>query len=177
SATRGPVPARPAARPAPRRQAVAEVPAPMVRSAGVLADSAPTAAPAPVPLELHLVVERWDELIRLMRAQGNAVLADALQNGVPVAVSARGGGEVTIQQDAPNPFQAQVVEEKHAELVAALRRWFTGVTRVTISSEAPGATPKRLTDAMIRSERMARLRQQNPLLGAAIDVLDLEVVD
>jgi hypothetical protein len=112
-----------------------------------------------------------------MRAEGKPVLADALQNGMPTAVSARGGGEITIQQDSPNPFQAQVIEEKHSEIVMALRRWFTGVSRVTVSSDAPAEAPKRLTDAMIRSERLDRLRQQNPLLGAAIDVLDLDVAD
>jgi DNA polymerase III subunit gamma/tau len=154
-----------------------DAPAPSAPTPRVLADSAPTEAPRPVPLELHLVAERWDELIQRVRDGGKAVLADALQNGVPTAVSARGGGEVTIQQEAPNPFQAQVIEEKHAEIVAELRRWFTGVTRVTVSSEAPAAAPKRLTDAMIRSERLARLRLQNPGLGAAIDALDLDVVD
>ncbi len=169
-------PRPPSPRPAASR-VVTDAPAPLAEPARVLADSAPTEAPKPVPLELHIVAERWDELIQRMRDEGKAVLADALQNGVPVAVSARGGGEVTIQQDAPNPFQAEVIEEKHAEIVAALRQWFTGVSRVTVSSEAPGKAPERLTDAMIRSERLARLRQQNPLLGAAIDVLDLDVVD
>ena len=160
-----------------RRPVTTDAPAPLAEPARVLADSAPNEAPKPVPLELHLVAERWDELIQRMRAEGNAVLADALQNGVPVAVSAKGGGEVTIQQEAPNPFQAQVIDEKRAEVVSALRQWFTGVSRLTVSSEAPAEAPKRLTDAMIRSERLARLRQQNPLLGAAIDVLDLDVVD
>ena len=161
----------------PPRQVAADAQAPLAAPGRVLADSAPGEAPKPVPLALHLVVERWDELVKRMRAEGKAVLADALQNGMPSAVSARSGGEVTIQQEAPNPFQAQVIEEKHSEIVAALRQWFTGVTRVTVSTEAPAEAPKRLTDAMIRGERLARLRQQNPLLGAAIDVLDLDVVD
>ncbi len=168
---------RPLSSPRAASRVVTDAQAPLAAPARVLADSAPTEAPKPVPLELHIVAERWDELIQRMRDQGKAVLADALQNGVPVAVSAKGGGEVTIQQDAPNPFQAEVIEEKHAEIVAALRQWFTGVSRVTVSSGAPGKAPERLTDAMIRSERLARLRQQNPLLGAAIDVLDLDVVD
>ncbi|HEX8725081.1 MAG TPA: DNA polymerase III subunit gamma/tau [Gemmatimonadaceae bacterium] len=169
-----PVPPAPAA---PPRPVIADAPAPLAAPARVLADSAPTEAPKPVPLALHLVAERWDDLVQRIRAEGKPVLADALQNGVPTAVSARGGGEVTIQQDSPNPFHAQVIEEKHAEIVAALRHWFTGVSRITVSSDAPAEAPKRLTDAMIRSERLARLRQQNPVLGAAIDVLDLDVVD
>ncbi len=169
--------ARPQAEPGAVRAVVADAPAPLAPPSRILADAAPTEAPGPVPLELHLVVERWDALIDRMRAGGKAVLADALRNGIPVAVSARGGGEVTIQQEAPNPFQAQVIDEMRAEIVGALREWFTGVSRVTVSSEAPAEAPKRLTDAMIRSERLARLRQQNPVLGAAIDALDLDVVD
>jgi hypothetical protein len=143
----------------------------------VLADAAPDAAPRPVPLDLNLVTERWDELIQRCRASGKAVLADALENGMPSAVSARGGGEIAFRQDAPNPFHAQVIEEKHADVVAILREWFTGLARLTVSSETGADAPKRLTDAMIRGERMAKLRLQNPLLGAAIDVLDLDVVD
>ena len=172
-------PARAAARPsrASSPPVVSDAPASLAAPARVLADSAPTEAARPVPLELHLVTARWDDLVQLMRDEGQAVLADALQNGLPSAVSAKGGGEVIVQQEAPNPFQAQVIEEKRAEVVTALRRWFTGVARVAVSSEAPAEAPKRLTDAMIRSERLARLRQQNPVLGAAIDVLDLDVVD
>ena len=169
--------AAPAARRPSERPAAPDAPAARASTTRVLADSAPDGAPRPVPLELHRVVERWDELIQRMRAEGKPVLADALQNGMPVAVSARGGGEITLRQDSPNPFQAEVIEEKHAEVVAALRRWFTGVARVSVSADAPGEAPKRLTDEMIRSERLARLRQQNPVLGAAIDVLDLDVAD
>ena len=36
---------------------------------------------------------------------------------------------------------------------------------------------KRLTDDMLRQERLASLRKRDPLLGAAIDALDLDVVD
>ncbi|HUX32441.1 MAG TPA: DNA polymerase III subunit gamma/tau [Gemmatimonadaceae bacterium] len=172
-------------RPAPRQAApaaattpvVADAPAPRAPEPVVLADASPTSTPRPVPVEIHLVTERWDELVQRVRAAGMGVLATALENGLPAAVSAKGGGEITIQQDEPNPFHAQVIEEKRAEVVAILREWFTGVARITVSAEAGREAPKRLTDEMIRSQRLAKLRLQNPLLGAAIDVLDLDVVD
>jgi len=34
-----------------------------------------------------------------------------------------------------------------------------------------------LTDAMVRSERIASLRKQDPVLDAAIDALDLDLAD
>lgn len=84
---------------------------------------------------------------------------------------------MVIQQKEPNPFHAEVIEEKHAEILAILRESFTGVARISVSTTGQGDAPKRLTDAMIRSQRLDKLRQQNPILGAAIDVLDLDVVD
>ncbi|MDE3053577.1 MAG: hypothetical protein KGJ70_06805, partial [Gemmatimonadota bacterium] len=143
----------------------------------VLADAPPGSAPRPESLDLHRVVARWDELKARVRGAGMSVLASALENGMPSAVSAQGGGEITIRQDEPNPFHAEVIEEKHAELLAIVREWFVGVSRITVASGAQAAPPKRLTDEMIRSQRLDRLRQQSPLLGTAIDVLDLDVVD
>jgi hypothetical protein len=173
-------PAAPAA-PAPSVRAVqkpaTDVPAPVAAQPHVLADAAPNAAPRPVPLELNLVTERWDDLIQRVRGSGRAVLADALENGMPAAVSAKWGGELTFQQDVPNPFHAQVIDEKASEVLAILREWFTGLARISVSAQGQAEAPKRVTDEMIRSDRLAKLRAQSPVLGAAIDVLDLDVVD
>lgn len=170
-----PPPPAPSVRSVPKP--AADAPAPVPSQARVLADAAPTAAPRPVPFDLNLVIERWDDLIQRVRGSGRAVLADALENGMPSAVSAKGGGELTFQQDVPNPFHAQVIDEKSSEVLAILREWFTGVARIHVSSEGEAEAPKRVTDEMIRSDRLAKLRQANPVLGAAIDVLDLDVVD
>ena len=35
----------------------------------------------------------------------------------------------------------------------------------------------RLTDEMVRSERLTALRRRDPVLGAAIDALDLDLAD
>jgi hypothetical protein len=37
--------------------------------------------------------------------------------------------------------------------------------------------PKRVTDEMVKSERLNGLRRKDSLLDAAIDVLDLEIVE
>ena len=44
-------------------------------------------------------------------------------------------------------------------------------------SKAVTVPPKRLTDEMVRAERIAALKKRDPVLSAAIDALDLEVAD
>ena len=180
--SRAPAPPRrdaaPAVRePAPPRPVPADAPAPHTAAPVPLADAPVSPVAAQVPLDLNVLAGRWDQLVDRVRATGMGVLAAALQNAMPSAVSTRDGGEVTVRLDEANPFHAQAIEEKRSEILAILREWFTGVSRITVMSEAQAAAPKRLTDEMIRSERLAKLRQRNPVLGAAIDVLDLDVVD
>ncbi|HVB30339.1 MAG TPA: DNA polymerase III subunit gamma/tau [Gemmatimonadaceae bacterium] len=180
--SRAPAPPRrdaaPAVRePAPPRPVPADAPAPQKAAPVPLADAPVSPVAAQVPLDLNVLAGRWDQLVDRVRATGMGVLAAALQNAMPSAVSTRDGGEVTVRLDEANPFHAQAIEEKRSEILAILREWFIGVSRITVMSEAQAAAPKRLTDEMIRSERLAKLRQRNPVLGAAIDVLDLDVVD
>jgi hypothetical protein len=61
-----------------------------------------------------------------------------------------------------------------------VRREFTGVTRVLLRrSDAPAAPggARRLTEDALRADKIAKLRKRDPLLGKAIDVLDLELID
>jgi hypothetical protein len=51
------------------------------------------------------------------------------------------------------------------------------VTRVSIRRSDRAAPAQRMTDEAIREERVAMLRKRDPLLGAAIDELDLELLD
>ena len=41
----------------------------------------------------------------------------------------------------------------------------------------PGEPPRRLTAESVRSERLAMLRRRDPTLDAAVDALDLELLD
>ena len=106
------------------------------------------------------------------------MLATALAHASPAAVTA--AGVVTIELDEPNDIYAHAVSTARAEIAAALREWFVGVERVELRRDesAPAAPPpKRITDEMVRAERIAALRKRDPVLGAAIDALDLEVAD
>ncbi|MEO7086986.1 MAG: DNA polymerase III subunit gamma/tau, partial [Gemmatimonadaceae bacterium] len=148
---------------------------------------APVAAPQRSPdaarrpfavLEINKVAESWDELVEKMRVSGKPMLATALEHASPVAVSA--SGLVTIALDEPNDIYAHAITTGRSEIVAALAERFARVDRVELrrdESAAPSAPPKRLTDEMVRAERIAALRKRDPVLRAAIDALDLDVVD
>jgi DNA polymerase-3 subunit gamma/tau len=174
----GPSPfARPEPRPAPRADGfgtraepvTAPQPVPVARPR---AESLP-----PAPLDLSQVTGRWDALVERMRDGGKPMLATALEHATPIAVTA--SGTVTIELDEPNDIYAHAVVTGKPELVAALREWFSGVERVELKRDegAPAPPPKRMTDEMVRAERIAALRKRDPVLGAAIDVLDLDVAD
>ena len=65
-------------------------------------------------------------------------------------------------------------------LVDALRSLFSGVERVVLRrpDRPTAAVPReRLTSEGVKAQRLAALRKKDPLLGAAIDALDLDLVD
>ena len=128
------------------------------------------------PPDLNRLVERWDELVRAIRATGKSVAATALEHAAPVAIDAR--GEVTIALDEANLIYEQALDTVKGELLSLLRQWFGGVHRVRVRAAVVAATPPaRLTDAMARTERLTALRRRDAVLGAAIDALDLELAD
>jgi hypothetical protein len=111
-----------------------------------------------------------------MRAAGKSTAATALQHASPVAATAK--GDVTIALDEANPIYEQALESLRAELAATLKGWFPGVQRVVVRAAAPSsAPPTRLTDEMVRNERLTAMRRRDPVLGAAIDALDLDLAD
>jgi DNA polymerase-3 subunit gamma/tau len=134
--------------------------------------SADTASPPDVPQ----IVGRWEDLAAALRAAGRSVAATALEHASPVAVNTR--GEVTIGLDEPNPIYEQALEAVKGELVPILQRWFASVQRIVVRPAAGSAPPPtRLTDEMVRLERLTALRRRDPVLGAAIDALDLDLAD
>ncbi|HTK49679.1 MAG TPA: DNA polymerase III subunit gamma/tau [Gemmatimonadaceae bacterium] len=146
---------------------------PVVRDA----DRAPKAAPPEsAPPDLHQLVERWDDLVAAMRAAGKSVAATALEHGSPDSVNAR--GDVALALDDANPIYERAIDAAKADVVAQLRAWFPGVQRIVVRAPQGAATPPaRLTDEMVRAERMSALRRKDPVLDAAIDALDLDLAD
>jgi DNA polymerase-3 subunit gamma/tau len=135
----------------------------------------PSAALAGAP-DLNQLVERWDDVVARVRAAGKSVAANALEHASPTAVNAR--GDVTLALDEGNPIYEQAIDAVKSEVVSAMREWFPGVQRLVVRAPARASTPPtRLTDEMVRSERIAALRRKDPVLDAAIDALDLDLAD
>ena len=128
-------------------------------------------------LELTKVVGRWDELVEEMRTNGKPMLATALAHASPIAVTA--SGVITIELDEANDIYAHAIQTARQDIVVMLGEWFANVTRLELrrDDQAPTAPPKRLTDEMVRAERIASLKKRDPVLRAAIEELDLDVSD
>ncbi len=128
------------------------------------------------PLDLNKITAMWDEMVERVRAT-KPMLATALSHALPAAVNA--AGVVTIEPDEPNDIYIHAINSSRSEIVAMLRERFAGVERVEVrrDDQAVAAPPKRLTDEMVRAERVAALRRRDPLLDAAIEALDLDVAD
>jgi DNA polymerase-3 subunit gamma/tau len=155
--------------------------APRADGSGARAELASRPAPRPVvessePLELSKVAGRWDELVERLRG-GKPMLASALEHASPVSVTA--DGVLAIELDESNDIFAHAITTSRTEIVIALREWFADVDRVELrrDDQAAVAPLKRLTDEMMRAERIASLKKRDPVLRAAIDALDLDVVD
>ena len=177
SAARGPqpTPAPQESRPAPRREPTME--ARPVQSA----QPAPAPARGPIgdrsSLDANALTGRWDDLVARLRQGGKTLIATALEHAVPTVVTAR--GDITIALDEPNDFYAKAIQSGAAEIVAILRDWFSPVERVQLEGgvKQPTGPQKRLTDEDVKAQKLEALRKRDPILRAAIDALDLEVID
>jgi DNA polymerase-3 subunit gamma/tau len=186
-------PRRPSAPPASARRAETAVsdwrsvvrdadraPAP-TKTPVLAAQPAPLQPTAVVPVQntvpdLHEVAERWDDLVARLRVAGKSVAATALEHAAPASLTSR--GELTVALDESNPIYEQSLEAAKADVAVALREWFPGVQRILVRpAEGRGAPPPRMTDEMVRSERLTTLRKKDPVLDAAIDALDLDLAD
>ncbi|HEX6536407.1 MAG TPA: DNA polymerase III subunit gamma/tau [Gemmatimonadaceae bacterium] len=161
-------------------------PRPSARSAPPRRETAPArngngsggANPAQERLTINRLTERWDDVIARVRADGRLVLAAALQRAMPGAVSGR--GEITLELEGADAVYQQPIADAASDVLSAIGALFTGATRLQVRVDTNGAdaaTPRRLTEESIRSERLAMLRKRDPALDLAIDALDLELID
>jgi DNA polymerase-3 subunit gamma/tau len=128
--------------------------------------------------DLHAITGRWDELVERVRGSGKVLLAAALQAASAHAVTKH--GDLTIALDEPNDFHARAIEQDTAVVLGILREWFHGIERVALFRDAapmPKGKPQRVTDEMVKAERLNGLRRKDAVLDNAIEVLDLEIVD
>ena len=135
----------------------------------------PKSAPAATVPDLHRIVDEWDAIIAVLKVQGRSMLSALLARVQPTAVTA--SGLLTIECDDPGDFP--VVDDGLAQITDALRDAMPAITRVQIKPPAEGvpATRERLTTAAVKKERVASLSKQHPVLGAAVEALDLELLE
>ena len=141
-------------------------------------DAPPNVArPSGAAVGANELTEHWDDVVDDLRRAGKTLLAAAMQHAAPSAVTAL--GDVTIQLDEPNEFYAQAFDSGRADLLVAIRSRFPTIERVQLMRDdtAPAEPKKRITEEMIKAERLSALRKRDPVLGAAIDHLDLDPLD
>jgi DNA polymerase-3 subunit gamma/tau len=156
------------------------VPAPVARTsappAPIVADR-PEAAREPrlVPLDINRLAEHWDEVVDTVSTDGGLLLSSTLAHATPTAVTAGGVITITVSSDT----HAEIVGGNEASVLAALRRRFDGVQKLSVRTVLPDAdsVPRRLNETAVKADRMAMLRKQSSLLAAAVDALDLELLD
>ena len=158
--------------PAPSARAPREAP----QRASAMAPASPARPPLSDVPDVSQLAERWDEIVAAMRAKGNNLAATALEHSSAVAVN--GKGDVTIALDDSNPIYEQAMGKDERDITLAVRALFPAVLRVTVRApSAPSAPPMRLTDEMVRAERLTAMRRKDPVLDRAIEALDLDLAD
>jgi DNA polymerase-3 subunit gamma/tau len=148
---------------------------PVVREAparAVMADEAPVKSGL-LALDLNRLVEHWDAIVDTMVREGRSLLGAAMGHATPTAVTA--GGVVTLTVDAA--AQADLITQQETAILAAIRKRFDGVARLNVKAAVEDAAPRRLNEHAVKADRIAMLRKQSKLLDAAVDALDLELMD
>jgi hypothetical protein len=106
------------------------------------------------------------------------MLSGALAHSRPVAVSER--GEITLELTPDGAVYEQPLSSGSADVLAAVATLFSGATRLSVRVATTGtadAAPKRITAESVKAERLATIRKKDPALDAAVDSLDLELLD
>ncbi len=132
--------------------------------------------PASTVPDLHRVVGEWDAVTHALKAQGRGMLAAMLSRVQPTAVTA--SGLLTLECDDPGDYP--VVSDGLAQVTEALRQVLPAISRVQVKPPpdgVPDAPRERLTTEGVKQERVRSLSKQDPVLGAAVDALDLELME
>jgi len=152
-----------------------------------LRDSGPAVRPSATPPEKGpLTLDRlralWPRIVDDARTK-SPILGALLQVTEVADVDA---GAVTIRLLDTNPVHAEGLERQRDALSQLVARYCTGPVRIRQegAGAAGGATrdrsaprPARMTEEGARAERLKTLRARDPSLNAAVDALDLELLE
>jgi DNA polymerase-3 subunit gamma/tau len=163
----------------------ASTPLRLMSSSGVAIDSTPTpvqpmkAAPSRrttvAASDLNAVAGIWDDMVASIR-RDRPFIATLLEQSLPVSTNAN--GMLVLQVEAPAVQEG--LAAKTAEIVATMNGWLAGLQKLTVrlagDSVSAGPAP-RMTVESVRSETLAALRKRDPVLNAAIEALDLDLMN
>ncbi len=144
---------------------------PMVPVVPSLADHPSPRAMA--PLDINALTATWDDILAAVRRE-RPLVGSLLEHAIPTAVTS--GGLVSLQIEDLGAFENLATKSK--ELTAALAAHVIGLTRIQLlpPGAAKEAEPRRMTAESIKSESLLALRRRDPVLAAAIDELDLDLI-
>jgi DNA polymerase-3 subunit gamma/tau len=138
----------------------------------------PTAGlPEPGPLTLDRLRALWPQIIADARTKSQ--MLGALIAATEVA--AVEGTTLTIRLLEENAVHAEGIERQREALAPLVGRYVTEAIRIKLvaaeGAGGPRARPARLTEDGARAERLTGLRAKDPRLDAAVEALDLELLE
>src|SRR6266567_1449310 len=137
----------------------------------------PAVPPEKGPLTLDRLRALWPRIVDDARTK-SPMLGALLQVTEVVGVDA---GGVTIRLLDANAVHAEGLERQRDALAQLVGRYLTKPVRIKLEGAGSGerSTPRpgRLTEEGARAERLKTLRAQDPSLNAAVDALDLELLE
>jgi DNA polymerase-3 subunit gamma/tau len=163
----------------------AQPPVRAMHSSGVGTEPIPTPSqpvrPAPsrrstVPAsDLNAVAGIWDDMVAGIR-RDRPFIATLLEQSLPVSTNAN--GVLVLQVETPAVQEG--LAARMTEIVGTMSTWLAGLQKLNVrlagDSVATGPSP-RMTVESVRSDTLAALRKRDPVLNAAIDALDLDLIN
>lgn len=147
--------------------------------------SAPAEAPG-APPSVEQVQKRWNRVVEAIQSRGRGMLAQAVQRMQPLSVD--GNGVLTVAYEVTDDTFAQAVDGARHDVVQAMQEVLRGVTGLRVQAAGAAASAqgaagtsarptKRLTAHDVQKQRTSHLAAKDPLLEAAVQALDLELMD
>jgi DNA polymerase-3 subunit gamma/tau len=131
---------------------------------------------APAEFSVAGIQAMWPEVIEAGRAESR-FLAEAL---AAASITRAEAGAVALRLPPEQAHMLQPIERGRRAVEAFLQVRLGVPVTLTVETEASapaGERPKRISEASLRNERLKGLRGADPALDAAVDELDLEIVD
>ena len=135
-------------------------------------------SPHPQTLSLETLRDAWPSILE-SATEKSRLLGQALAATTPVGAA---GAEIRLSAGADQGMLIEGVRRQIGAVEELLSARFLEPVKVRLvvaepAEGAPAAPPKRMTDEVLRAERLERIRRMDPALDTAANELDLEIVD